>query len=138
MPDAAAFCPGCGRRMIVAPAAVGSTGLLKENIAGALAYITFIPAIVFLVRKPFKANHFVRFHSWQSIGLAVAGVLAAIALRIIFYVLGLIPWIGHLLAWLAVLVISLGWVILWLVVLVKALQGELFKLPVIGDFAEKV
>lgn len=124
--------------MIAAPAAVGTTGFLRENVAGALAYVTFIPAIVFLARKPFKANPFVRFHSWQSIGLAIAGVMAGILLRVVFYLLGLIPWVGHLLAWLAVLVFSVGWVILWLVALVKALQGEWFKLPVIGDFAEKV
>jgi uncharacterized membrane protein len=31
----------------------------------------------------------------------------------------------------------LGWVILWLVLLVKALQGETFRLPWIGNLAEK-
>ena len=138
MPDAAAFCPGCGRRMIAAPAAAGKSSPLKDNLAGALAYITFIPAIIFLLRKPFKANHFIRFHAWQSICLAGSAVLVGVALRIVFSLLGLIPHVGYLLAWLAVLVTSVGWLILWLVVLVKALQGEFFKLPIIGDFAEKV
>jgi uncharacterized membrane protein len=32
----------------------------------------------------------------------------------------------------------LGWGILWLVLLVKALQGQSFRLPVIGSLAEKV
>jgi uncharacterized membrane protein len=31
----------------------------------------------------------------------------------------------------------LGLVILWLVLLVKALQGQTFKLPFIGNLAEK-
>jgi len=138
MPDAAAFCPGCGRRMIVAPASVGPAGLLKENVTAALAYVTFIPAIVFLLRKPFKTNHFVRFHSCQSIYLTLAGVVVGIVLRTVFYLLSLIPHGGQLLAWLAIMTVPLGWLILWLVVVVKAWQGELFKLPVIGHLAEKV
>jgi len=137
MPDAAAFCPGCGRRMIAVPGAVASTGFLKENVAGALAYFTFIPAVVFLRMMPFKRNHFVRFHSFQSIFLTLAGVLVALVVRLVFPLLALIPWLGYLLAWLAVLLISLAWVLLWAVAVVKAFQGELFKLPVIGGFAER-
>jgi len=137
MPDAAAFCPGCGRRMIIAPAAGSATGFLPDNIAGALAYVTFIPAIIFLRLKPFNRNHFVRFHSFQSIFLTLAGFLVALAMRTVFWLISLIPAVGYLFAWLAVLLVTLAWVILWLVVFVKALQGELFKLPVIGGFAER-
>lgn len=137
MPDAAAFCLRCGRRMIAAPGAVGRTGFLPENFAGALAYVTFIPAVVFLLRKPFSQNHFVRFHAWQSISMTIAALVTGIALRIIFAVLGFIPHLGYLLGWLAVMVTTLGWMVLWLVAMIKALQGELFRLPVIGQFAEK-
>jgi len=137
MPASAAFCPGCGRRMIAVPAEVASTGILKENLAAALAYVSFIPAIVFLRVRPFKHNRLVRFHSWQSIFFAIAGALAAIVLRIVFFVLSLIPRFGYLLGSLVVLVVGIGFMILWLVALIKAFQGELFKLPVIGDFAEK-
>lgn len=137
MPDEAAFCPGCGRRMIAVPSAVASTGFLKENFAGALAYITFIPAIVFLRMMPFKRNYFVRFHSFQSIFLIIAGLAIAIGLRLCFAVLTFIPRFGYMLAWLVVLLVVLAGVILWLVVMVKAWQGEMFKLPIIGDLAEK-
>jgi uncharacterized membrane protein len=137
MPAGAAFCPGCGRRMIAVPAEVASTGFLRENVAAALAYVTFIPAIVFLRLKPFNHNRLVRFHSWQSICFAIAAALASLVLRILFFVLSLVPRLGYLLGSLAVLVAGLGFAILWLVVLIKAFQGELFKLPVIGDFAEK-
>lgn len=138
MPDVAAFCPGCGRRMIDAPAALGRVGFLSENVAGALAYVTFIPPIIFLWRNPFRQNHFVRFHSLQSIFLVLAGVVVAIALRLAFFVLSLLPKIGLLLASLVVLLAAIAWFILWLVTLVKALQGELFKLPVIGGLAERM
>jgi len=123
--------------MITVPAAVAATGFLKENVAAALAYVTFIPAIIFLRVKPFNHNRLVRFHSWQSIFLAVAVIMAGVVLRVLFFILSLIPRFGYLLASLAVLVVALGFLILWLVVVVKAFQGELFKLPVIGGVAER-
>jgi uncharacterized membrane protein len=109
----------------------------KDNLIAALAYVTFIPAIVFVLIEPFKRNRFIRFHSFQSIFLTLATIVIAIALRILFSVLVLIPLLGHLLAWLVIPVALLGWGILWLVLLVKALQGETFKLPLIGNLAEK-
>jgi uncharacterized membrane protein len=45
---------------------------LSDNVAGGLAYITIIPAIVFLIVEPFKRSSYVRFHAWQSIFLFVA------------------------------------------------------------------
>jgi len=122
--------------MIDTPSAVGSTGFLKENVAGALAYLTFIPALIFLWVMPFKRNHFVRFHSLQSIFFAIAVVIAAV-MRLVFEVLALIPAIGFLVGWLAVILVALAWVITWVVAMVKALQGELFKLPWIGHMAER-
>ena len=149
MPDVAAFCPGCGLRMIVprmivprmtvpsaaAPASIKSSG--TDNIFGAMAYVTFIPAVIFLLMERFKRDRFVRFHSFQSIFLVGAGIGLVIAMRLVFVLLSLIPWLGYLMAWLAVAVVSIGWVILWMVLLIKALQGEFFKLPWIGDLAER-
>src|SRR5580698_3156282 len=137
MPDEAAFCPGCGRRMIAVPSAVASTGLVQENVAGALAYVAGVPAIIFLRTMPFKRNHFVRFHSFQSILLLIAGLAVALVTRLLFSLLTVIPRLGYLLAGLMVILISLAWVLLWAVTVVKAFQGEFFKLPVIGGFAER-
>jgi uncharacterized membrane protein len=110
----------------------------KDNLAAALAYITFIPAIFFLLIEPFKRNRFIRFHSFQSIFLEVATIVVAITMRILYSLLALIPVLGYLLAWLASAVVLLGWVILWLVLVVKALQGETFRLPWIGSLADKI
>jgi uncharacterized membrane protein len=35
------------------------------------------------------------------------------------------------------MVVGFGFVVIGVVLVVKALQGEMFKLPVIGDLAEK-
>jgi uncharacterized membrane protein len=127
--------------VLTAPSAIepgaSTSGQFKDNLTAAFAYVTFIPAVVFVLVTPFKRNRFVRFHSFQSIFLAVATVVAAVAMRILYSILTLIPAIGYLLAWLTSAVVLLGWVILWLVLLVKALQGETFRLPVIGSLAER-
>jgi len=105
---------------------------LSDNAAGGLAYITIIPAIVFLIVEPFNKNSFVRFHSWQCIFLAIAWFVADVVLMI----LGRMPIIGFLTLILLPLV-GLGFFILWIVCLINAFNGKRFKVPVIGDFAEK-
>jgi uncharacterized membrane protein len=128
--------PAVNLPAVSAPAA-GIPSQLKDNFIAALAYVTFIPAVVLVLIEPFKRNRFVRFHSFQSIFLAVATILVGVVMRILYSVLALIPVAGYLLAWLSLTVAVLGWVILWLVLLVKALQGETFRLPWIGSLAEK-
>ena len=137
MPDVSAFCPACGEPVAAAKSALVATGQLSDHLLGALAYITFIPAIIFLLVEPFKRNRFIRFHSFQCIFLWVAGLLLGIPLRLAFFVLFLIPGLGQLIVLLTSMVLSLGCSILVIVLLVKALQGEMFKLPFIGDQAEK-
>lgn len=112
-------------------------GILTENVAGALAYVSFVPALAFLLLDPYNKNRFVRFHSFQCIFLWVTGLLIAAVLRLLGLILYIIPVLGHLLVWLIAMVVILGAVVIWLVLVVKALQGETFKLPVIGDLAER-
>ena len=104
---------------------------LSDNGAGAIAYITFIPAIAFLVMPPYNKSSFVRFHAWQSIFLTVAWV----ALFVILAILARIPLFG-LIIFPAMLLIDLGMFVLWILVTIKALNGVRFKLPVIGALAE--
>jgi uncharacterized membrane protein len=131
IPAGASVCPACSRS--TAPvAATGQTSGLTDNVAGALAYVTIIPAIVFLVLEPYNKNRFIRFHSFQCIFFAVAWCALWIVLSIIAH----IPFFG----WLTILVwplISLAGFVIWIVLVLKAYQGQMFKLPVIGDMAEK-
>jgi uncharacterized membrane protein len=140
MPETAVFCPGCGRRMIaalaVAEQAKEKVGLLAENIAGALAYLTFVPGIVFLLRKPYCNNRFVRFHSVQCLLCWAMGVIVALALKVASMLLFVIPFVGPLFTVLVLVIVGLGAMAIWMVLVVKALQGEMFKLPVLGDYAE--
>jgi uncharacterized membrane protein len=137
MPDAAAYCPGCGRAMGPVERVHGTVGVLPETLAGALAYCTIIPAIVFLLVEPYSKNRFVRFHSFQSLGVFLVAIVVGALLRIAGFVVFFIPGIGHLLVWLLSLITSLAFFAVWVVLVVKALQGEMFQLPMVGDFAER-
>ena len=105
---------------------------MTDNVAGMLAYVTIIPAIVFLLVAPYNRSKFVRFHSFQCIFLTLAWIALGIALSI----LAAIPVLG----WLTVLVwpiVGLAGLALWVILLIKANQGQMWKVPFVGDFAEK-
>lgn len=137
MPPTAGFCPGCGRSMHAEPKAQGRVGALPESVAGGLSYVTFLPAVIFLLIEPFKRNRFVRFHSFQCLFAWVVGIVLAAVIRLASLVIVRIPMVGPLLISIVVVVAILGAIFLWLVVTVKALQGEWFHLPVLGEFADR-
>jgi len=128
LPSVGSFCPACGSVKPAAKLPLGTTGGIPDRIAGALAYVFVIPAIVFLLRSPFKRNRFIRFHSWQSI-------LVAATTLIVFSLL--LTMMGRVLVIFAAFIILLGWFILWLVLIIKALQGEMFELPLLGALATR-
>ncbi len=146
--DSVTFCSSCGKPVAAAggtPTGAAAAGTapaaspvqpgalpMAENIAGLLAYITIIPAIVFLVLEPYNKNRFVRFHSFQNIGFHIAWIALWVGLTVIAN----IPVLGFMTLFIWPLVGLAGFVI-WLVLLLKAYQGQMFKLPGIGPWAEK-
>ena len=132
--DGTTTCANCAGRVPASPAgavAAPAQGM-TDNVAGMLAYVTIIPAIIFLVMEPYNRSRFIRFHAFQCLFFAVAWTVLWIALSIFAH----IPVLG----WLSILIwplIGLAGFIIWIVLLLKANQGKMFKLPVIGDLAEK-
>ena len=118
------------------PPPVSTSSGLSDTAAAALAYVTVIPAIIFLVVEPYNKKPFIRFHSFQSIALAVVWIAVWIAITIVHTILHFIPLIG-LLFILVDLAVAAVFFIAWLMCIIKASQGQWFKLPVIGDFALK-
>ncbi len=101
-----------------------STGI-QPHIAGLLCYLLgFISGIVFILVE--KENKFVRFHAMQSI-------LTFGALFVLQTVLPIVPMVG----WILIPFVAVLNLILWILLMVKAYRGETFKLPVVGDMAEK-
>jgi uncharacterized membrane protein len=102
-----------------------STGM-EANVAALLSYLLgFVTGIIFYVIE--KDNKFVRFHAMQSM-ITFGGLFVVNAV--------LTTILGTLGFRLAQLLSLLGFA-LWIILMIKAYQGELFKLPVVGDIAEK-
>lgn len=121
-----------------APPGAAAAGM-TDNLAGLLCYVLgFITGVLFLVLEPYNRNRFIRFHAFQSIFFNVA----MIAFWIVFSIIGgillaALPfsmwWLWHMVG----LVVWLAFMAIWVLLLVKAYQGQRWKLPVIGDLAEK-
>jgi uncharacterized membrane protein len=120
----------------VAAAPTAATSGLSDNVVAALAYVTIIPAIIFLMLEPYNRIPLVRFHSFQSIAFCVLALVLQVGLAITEGFLHFIPlsWMVFPLVHLA---LGLGLFIAWLIAILKAFKGEFYKLPFIGDFAQK-
>ncbi|HYG60074.1 MAG TPA: zinc-ribbon domain-containing protein [Symbiobacteriaceae bacterium] len=134
------FCASCGAPLAATPAPgpapvvsapVSGTGL-QPNVAGLLCYVLgWITGLIFFF---IEKNRFVRFHAVQSIITFGALQLLQIILGRVFFVTSftmLAIWsFINMIFWLAQLA-------LWILLMVKAYNKEMYKLPFIGDLAEK-
>lgn len=122
-----------------------STFGLSPNGAALLSYI-WVPVTSIIVLVTEKQNRHARFHAWQSIffglGIFALTMILSIVIGIVMLVASAIsPYAGilvsvvSLLVWLVIAVAILG---MWVLCLVKAYRGEMYKLPVVGNFAEKM
>ena len=153
MPDISEFCPRCGRPVregtSFAPdpeelvEAEGTEEVEEQKwrdlppvepgdrFVGALAYLTFIPALFFIFLKQFQERKFVRFHAFQSVFFW--GVVI-VMLGLGFFTASF----GWLMMWLVIgALVLLASFFTWAVLSIKALQGEYYELPWLGALAEQ-
>jgi len=122
----------------------GKTALgLDANVGALICYLGnlicalgLIYSIIVLVTD--KTNKLTRFHAFQSILLTAVGFIIAFIFGTIFGVAaaansGILSGLGGLLYMIVALAVFVGMVYS----AIKAYQGEIFKLPVIGDLADK-
>ncbi|MFZ0962348.1 MAG: zinc-ribbon domain-containing protein [Terriglobia bacterium] len=137
------FCGACGAPVgaaagPAAPATTPSAGEgLAPNVAGALAYVTFIPAIIFLVMEPYNKDKFIKFHSLQCLFFAAAMVALMMVMMVVGFILAFIPVLGRLLDVLLWFALTFGPLGLVIFLIYKAYNGEKFMLPVIGKLADQ-
>ncbi len=114
--------------------AQGATSMgMAQNTAAGLSYVVFwITGLIFFFME--KQNRFVRFHAMQSIlffgGAAVLGIVLQIVAG--FGIFG-ISTVAICLNGILGLAVIAGWIVL----MINGFQGKYFKLPVIGDYAER-
>ncbi len=115
-----------------------STGL-DGNIAAALSYFLWLlsGAVFFAFETD---SRFVKFHAMQSMLMSVAAIVIWIVYMVVWTVFTRMPFLGiiaGLVGFLGWAVLSLGFLALWIYCMVRAFQGDRFKLPYIGEVAEK-
>src|SRR5687768_5805942 len=127
----------------VQAASKSSTGL-DENVAALLSYIVhFVSGLIFFFIE--KDSRLVRFHAMQAIILGALFFIGGMVLMFVWFFITIIAsQISGLLGSLVSLVVGLIMFVFfvaiavgWIVGMVNAFQGQYFKLPVIGNFAEK-
>ena len=109
--------------MLLTNLSMAKTSLgMDENVEGLLCYVLgWLTGIIFLVAE--KKSKFVKFHAAQSL-------ITFVGLTVLAFIFVWIPPI----VW-AIDVISF---ILWALLMYEAYQGKMYKLPVVGDYAEKM
>jgi uncharacterized membrane protein len=126
------------------PAVTKSSTGLDENLAALLSYLfTWVSGLIFFLIE--KDSRLVRFHAMQSILLSAAAIVVGIVLWIAWIVVAIVlAMMSEVLASLVSIVMGLVLFVFYIAILigfilcmVKAYQKQYFKLPVIGNFAEK-
>lgn len=118
---------------------LGKTSLnMEPNLEALLAYVFgWITGLIFYVIE--KDNRFVRFHAFQSLLVFGGLTIIYIALGIVQTILAVMlhfsfVWLLFSLIW---GILGLAGFILWILLMIKAFQGVWYKLPIVGDMAEK-
>jgi len=98
---------------------------MSENIAALIAYMFgWLSGLILLLVE--KESRFVRFHALQSL-------LFFGAMSLILGVLGRIPVVGWVFAIIGG-ILAFGF---WIIGMVNAYRGELYRFPIVGDFAAR-
>jgi len=129
----------------------GKTALgLDANIGALLCYLAnIIPCVVplglvysIIVIVQDKTNKLARFHAFQSLLLSAASLVISIPLSIIFFIGFFIDAqtgvpIITMLMFLVLIIFGLAMFVLVLLAAIKAFQGQIYKIPIIGNLADK-
>ena len=125
------------------PVSKSSTGL-DENVAAPLSYIFgWVSGLIFFLIE--KDSRLVKFHAMQSILLNAAALVIGIVLWVAWVIVAIafamvsetMASLVSVLFGLVIMVFYLGLLLGVIFCLIKAYQKQYFKLPVIGNFAEK-
>ena len=107
---------------------------ISENSLGAVSYLTLIPAIFFLAIAPYNRSAFVRFHAWQSI---IVGAIAFLLNFVFSSLMQSTSFVSPRIFLTLSALIGVTYVVVIIFCAVRALNGKLSKLPLIGAWAER-
>jgi uncharacterized membrane protein len=116
---------------------------MGPNVAALLVYIPLcliglICAVLFgFILEPYKKDRFIRFHAWQSLAIHGGLIVFWIGWFIISAALTAIARGFALITMPVSTLVGLGTLVLMVFLMIKAYNMELYKLPIIGDWAQK-
>lgn len=108
-------------------------------VANLVCYLGVVLSIIVLVTD--KTNKLARFHAFQSLLLIPLGIVLTVVYMVGFGVAAAIDSalgvpVFMIIVWLIVMVLGLGLFVLMILAAVKGFQGEIYKIPVIGNMAD--
>jgi uncharacterized membrane protein len=143
--DTDRFCGKCGapQPAHAAGAASGPTaaatgkpqefmGQMSSRTASLLCYIPMVGwifAIVVLASARFRHEYNVRFNAFQGLYLFVGWLIIDWVVSPFFFIPGMPVHFPN--------VFKLGMFLLWIFMMIKVNQGETYRLPVVGELAER-
>jgi uncharacterized membrane protein len=140
--DADAFCGLCGGRQPVS--AASAVDGISPRTASILCYIPvmgWIPAVIALASGRFRRDADVRFHAFQGIYLFVVWLIVD---WILSPAAGFSMWRGWARHWEAgfpaltlVGAMKAAVFVAWIFMLVKTSKGEHYRLPILGELADR-
>jgi len=101
-----------------------------DNIIAAVATIPLIGLIMYFAVNNLKPLP--KFYAKQSIGLTALGLL-----QTIIFFFRIVPVLGFIFD---ILYFLLGLLVLvtWIILLIKALQGEMYRMPILADTMDQI
>lgn len=99
---------------------------IEDNKLNAILCYLSLLIIVPLVDEKAKKSPYVKFHINQGLVLLIAAVI----LFPVHFILAFIPFLG----WLISFILAVGLFVIWLMGILSAVNGEMKRLPIIGNF----
>lgn len=133
--DADRFCPGCGRTQAGAPPDPANFWAnLTDSNAALLCYIPWvgwIASIALLASTKFRGNRRVHFHAFQGLYIFVAWLLVD------WFVSPMVRFGPSFPGQVIPRLLSLAVFAAWIVMLIKVHQDEDYRLPILGELADR-
>ena len=108
-------------------------------VANLVCYLGVVLSIIVLVTD--KTNKLARFHAAQSLLMIPLGIVLGIVYGVGFGISAAIDSalgfpLFMILVWLIMVVIGIGLLVMTVIAAIKGFQGQIYKLPIIGNFAD--
>ena len=115
----------------------GPLATQKRDQDGAMIFLSYFGIFALIPFLTVKDSDYIRWHAKQGLTFTVAWFALWVVATILGVVLNFIPIIGTIIGLLVWLGLGVGGFVLWLMAMIKAFGGERWKIPLIGDLADK-